>query len=207
MKKILFATGNESKGKRFSNGLMNHNIEVVTLKDMENVVDVVENGSTAIENAIIKAKAYYDRYKVPTMAMDDTLYLSNVPDDKQPGLFVRRVNGKRLSDEEMLDYYINLVKDYGTNGKITARWKYGLAVINDGKISTYEWSKEDFYLTSKKSDKIHNGYPLDSISINKTLNKYFTDITIEEKELIKQNEDHVIDFIVKSFEDGEINDK
>lgn len=207
MKKILFATGNESKGKRFSNGLMNHNIEVVTLKDMENVVDVVENGSTAIENAIIKAKAYYDRYKMPTMAMDDTLYLSNVPDDKQPGLFVRRVNGKRLSDEEMLDYYINLVKDYGTNGKITARWKYGLAVINDGKISTYEWSKEDFYLTSKKSDKIHNGYPLDSISINKTLNKYFTDITIEEKELIKQNEDHVIDFIVKSFEDGEINDK
>ncbi len=207
MKKILFATGNESKGKRFSNGLQKHNIEVITLKDMGNTVDVLENGNTAIENAIIKAKAYYDIYKMPTMAMDDTLYLSNVPLTKQPGLFVRRVNGKRLNDEEMLDHYINLVKEYGTNGKITARWKYGLAIINNDKISTYEWSKEDFFLTDKKSDKIHVGYPLDSISINKTLNKYFTDITVEEKELIKQNEDDVIDFIVKNFKDVENNDK
>lgn len=207
MVKILFATGNESKGKRFSDGLNKHNIEVLTLKDIEKEIDIEENGQSAIENAIIKAKAYYDISKMPTMAMDDTLYLDNVPDDKQPGLFVRRVNGKRLNDEEMLNHYIGLVKEYGTNGKITARWKYGLAVIVNGKLNTYEWSKEDFYLTDKKSDKLHIGYPLDSISINKTLNKYFTDITKEDKESIKQNEDDVVDFIVKCVEEGVSYDK
>ena len=50
------------------------------------------------------------------------------------------------------------------------------------------------------SDKIHIGYPLDSISINKKLNKYFTDITEEEKELIKEDETDVIKFIVNSME-------
>ncbi len=207
MIKILFATGNESKGKRFSLGLKKHNIEVLTLKDIEETVDIDENGNSAKENAIIKAKAYYEITKMPTMAMDDTLYLDNVPEDKQPGLFVRRVNGKRLNDEEMLSHYIDLVKKYGKDGKITARWKYGLAVIINGKINTYEWSKEDFYLTDKKSDKLHIGYPLDSISINKTLNKYFTDITEEDKEQIKQNEDDVVDFIVKCVEEGAKNDK
>ena len=207
MIKILFATGNESKGKRFSLGLKKHNIEVLTLKDIEETVDIDENGNSAKENAIIKAKAYYEITKMPTMAMDDTLYLDNVPEDKQPGLFERGVNGKRLNDEEMLSHYIDLVKKYGKDGKITARWKYGLAVIINGKINTYEWSKEDFYLTDKKSDKLHIGYPLDSISINKTLNKYFTDITEEDKEQIKQNEDDVVDFIVKCVEEGAKNDK
>lgn len=207
MIKILFATGNESKGKRFSLGLNKHNIEVLTLKDIKETIDVEENGKSAKENAIIKAKAYYEISKMPTMAMDDALYLDNVPDDVQPGLFVRRVNGKRLNDEELLNHFIDLVKKYGKDGKITARWKYGLAVIINGKLKTYEWSKEDFYLTDKVSDKSHIGYPLDSISINKTLNKYFTDITEEDKEQIKQNEDDVVDFIVKCVEEGAKNDK
>lgn len=44
---------------------------------------------------------------MPCMGMDDTLYLEGVPDDLQPGLFVRRVNGKSLTDEE--PFYIILI--------------------------------------------------------------------------------------------------
>ena len=35
MKKVLFATGNPSKAKRFSKGLLDKGIEVITLKDIE----------------------------------------------------------------------------------------------------------------------------------------------------------------------------
>ena len=129
------------------------------------------------------------------MAMDDTLYLENVPEDKQPGMYVRRVNGKRLSDNEMIEHYSNLVKQYGTNGRITARWIYGLAIIKDGKEYTYTWSNDDFYLVDIPSNKINEGYPLNSISINKKLNKYFTDITEEDKLLIQEDESDVVDFI------------
>ena len=193
--KILFATGNETKSKRFSKGLKKYDIDVISLKDINLELDIDENGKDAIENAIIKAKAYYNATNMITMAMDDSLYLDNVPKKYQPGMYVRRINGKRLNDQEMLDYYTNLVKKYGKDGKITARWIYGLAIIKDDKLNTYTWSKEDFYLTDKISDKIEKDYPLNSISINIKLNKYFTDLTDEDKKEIKQEENDVVEFI------------
>ena len=196
MKQIIFATSNESKAKRFSKGLKEHGIEVLSLKDIDIKLDVEENGDSAIENALIKARECYRLTKKPCMGMDDTLYMEGVPEEKQPGLFVRRVNGKSLTDEEALDYYTNLVKEYGKDGKINCKWIYGLAVINEnGEEATYTWSKDNFYMVSSKSDKINPGYPLNSISKYKKLDKYFTDVTVEDMKLIKVNEDDVVDFI------------
>ena len=114
-------------------------------------------------------------------------------------MYVRRVNGKRLSDEEMIEYYSNLANTYGENGKLTCRWVYGIATINNDKESTYTWSKEDFYIVDKPSDKINPGYPLNTISINKKLNKYFTDLTEEDKKRLKEDESDVIEFISKKM--------
>ena len=199
MKKVLFATENESKVKRFKNGLLEKNIEIISLNNIDIKVEVIENGKNAIENAIIKARAYANICDYPVFAMDDNLYIENIPDDLQPGMYVRRVNGKRLNDDEMINYYSNLAKTYGDNGVLTARWVYGLAIIKDGNIKTYTWSNEDFYITSKVSPKRHVGYPLDSISINKKLNKYFTDITEEDKLKLEYNKDNVIEFIKNSI--------
>lgn len=198
MKQILFATGNPSKAKRFSKGLYEQGIEVITPNDIDKEVKIEENGKNAIENALIKARAYSKTVNIPVFAMDDNLYLENVPEEKQPGMYVRRVNGKRLSDDEMIEHYLKLVKEYGINGKLTCKWVYGMAVINNGKESTYAWSKEDFYMVDKPSNKINPGYPLNTISINKKLNKYFTDITDEDKEKIQEDESDVVDFIAKN---------
>ena len=199
MKQLLFATGNPTKAKRFTKGLLEHGIEVITLKEVGKKVDVEENGKNAIENALIKARAYSKVVNIPVFAMDDNLYLENVPDAFQPGMFVRRVNGKRLSDNEMIEHYTHLVKEFGTEGKLTCRWVYGMAVISNGKENTYTWSKEDFYMVDKPSNKIREGYPLDTISINKKINKYFTDITPEDKEELQEDEKDVVEFIVKSL--------
>ena len=199
MKKVLFATGNPSKAKRFSKGLLDKGIEVITLKDIEKDIEINEDGKNAIETAIIKAKAYAEVVDMPVFAMDDNLYLENVPEEKQPGVFVRRVNGKRLTDEEMLQHYTGLVKEYGKEGKLDCKWVYGMAVINEKKeISTYTWEKGGFYFVEKISDKIRAGYPLDSISINKKLNKYFTDITPEDKKMLSEDESDVVEFIANS---------
>ena len=192
MKKIFFATENESKAERFRKKLLAKNIEIITINDLKEKIDIEENGQNAIDNALIKARAYQKVVNLPILAMDDNLYIDNFPDDKQPGMFVRRVNGKRLTDEQMIEYYANLAKVYGDNGKLTCRWVYGIALINNNQEKTYTWSKEDFYLVDKPSNKINPGYPLNSISVNKKLNKYFTDITDDEK---KEDESDVIDFI------------
>ena len=199
MKKVLFATGNESKAKRFKDGLLRNGIEIITIKDIDEDIEVLEDGKDAIENALIKARAYAKVLDMPVFAMDDSLYIDNIPDDKQPGLYVRRVNGKRLSDEEMLTYYSNLAHEYGKDGKLTCRWVYGIAVINDGVESTYTWSKNDFYIVDKLSDKIDPGYPLNTISINKKLNKYFTDMTKEDYVSVKEDESDVVEFLWKNL--------
>ena len=99
MKKVLFATGNESKVKRFQKGLLAKDIKIVTLNDIDTKnIEVVENGKNAIENALIKARAYAKIQNIPVFAMDDNLYIDGIPENKQPGMYVRRVNGKRLND-------------------------------------------------------------------------------------------------------------
>lgn len=199
MKKVLFATGNESKAKRFKDGLLRNGIEIITIKDIDEDIEVLEDGKDAIENALIKARAYAKVLDIPVFAMEDSLYIDNIPDDKQPGLYVRRVNGKRLSDEEMLTYYSNLAHEYGEDGKLTCRWVYGIAVINNGVESTYTWNKDDFYIVDKLSDKIDPGYPLNTISINKKLNKYFTDMTKEDYDTVKEDESDVVEFLCKKL--------
>lgn len=199
MKKVLFATENESKVKRFKNGLLEKNIEIISLNNIDTKVEVIENGKNAIENALIKARAYAKVYDLPVFAMDDNLYIDGIPDEKQPGMYVRRVNGKRLNDDEMIEYYSNLAHTYGKNGRLTCRWVYGIAVINKDKESTYTWSKEDFYIVDKPTNKINLGYPLNTISINKRLNKYFTDITEEDKKEIQENENDVIEFLCEKI--------
>ncbi len=200
MKKVLFATGNESKVKRFQKGLLAKDIKIVTLNDIDTKnIEVVENGKNAIENALIKARAYAKIQNIPVFAMDDNLYIDGIPENKQPGMYVRRVNGKRLNDEEMIEYYSSLAHTYGKNGKLTCRWVYGIAVINNGIESTYTWSKEDFYIVDKPSNKINPGYPLNTISINKKLNKYFTHMTEDDKNKIKEEENDVIEFLCKNL--------
>ena len=196
MKQILFATINESKVKRFQKALLENNIEMLTLKDIDTAIEIEENGSTAIENALIKARAYASITNIATLAMDDNLYLENVPSTYQPGVYVSRVNGKRLTDEEMIKYYTNLVQEYGVDGKLVARWVHGLALVIGEEEFTYSWSNSDFDLITTPSEIIHPGYPLDSISINRKLNKYFTELTKEDKLSIQEDETHAVEWIV-----------
>lgn len=200
MKEILFATGNASKVARFSKKLLEKGIVLKSPNDLCINLDVEENGKTAIENATIKAKAYYETTKMTTMAMDDTMYIDDIPDDKQPGVFVRRVNGKRLNDEEMINYYTNLVKTYGKDGKLNTKWILGLVIIKDGEISTYTDVTSEYYLVDTPAKDMREGYPLSSILVNKKTNKYDIYLTEEDKKIGQADDSGFIEFIKKTLE-------
>ena len=197
--KILFATTNPAKIKRYAEKLKDKNIEVLTLKDVGVNFKPEETGKDAIENAYIKAKAYYNATKITTISMDNNLFIEELPQEKQPGTHVRRINGKELTDEEMIEYYCNLVNEYG--GKLTAKWVYGMVIYDGEEAKTYTWSKSHFYFTNKPSEKRNPGYPLDSMSIIPELNKYIVDLTEEDRNKNKNNykEEEVIDFIVNNI--------
>lgn len=197
--KVLFATNNPAKVKKYKDRLEKRGVELITIKDLDMNLHVEESGKNALENAYIKAKAYYNATKIITIGMDNNLFIDELPEEKQIGTHVRRINGKELNDDEMIDYYTNLVKEYG--GKLTAKWVYGMVIYNGKEKKEFTWSKSNFYFVDKPSDKRNPGYPLDSISIIPEYNKYLVELTDEEKKEHneKTNDGQVIDFIVNSI--------
>lgn len=197
--KVLFATTNQAKVGKYKKALEEKGIELITIKDLDFKLDIEESGKNAIENAYIKAKTYYDATKIPTIGMDNCLFIEELPEEKQPGTHVRRVNGKELSDEEMIKYYTDLVKEYG--GKLTAKWVYGMVICDGQERKEYSWSKNDFYLIDKPCNKRNPGYPLDSISVMPENNQYWLELAEEQKNKSKEknNTDDVVEFIIKSI--------
>lgn len=197
--KILFATTNPAKVKKYAEELSKKKVELFTLKDLNLNLHVEENGKNAIENACIKAKAYYEASGITTIGMDNTLFIEELPEEKQPGTHVRRINGKELNDEQMIEYYTNLVRQNG--GKLTVKWIYGMAICNGKEIKTYTWSKDHFYFVDKPCELRNPGYPLDSISIIPEFNKYLVELTDEERRSYKEQKstEGVIDFIINNI--------
>ena len=197
--KVLFATTNLAKVEKYKKALEEKGIELITINDLDFKLNIDENGKNAIENAYIKAKTYYDATKIPTIGMDNCLFIEELPEENQPGTHVRRVNGKELTDDEMIEYYTNLVKQYG--GKLTAKWVYGIVIYNGKETKEYSWNKSHFYFVDKPCEKRNPGYPLDSISIMPEFNKYFVELKEEDKikNNTEDNKDDVIEFIVNNI--------
>ena len=75
---------------------------------------------------------------------------------------------------------------------------HGMVIYNGKETNEYSWNKGHFYFIDKPCEKRNPGYPLDSISIMPECNKYFVDLTEEDKNQKDYNEDDVIEFIVRS---------
>ena len=123
---------------------------------------------------------------MPVFSCDSGLYFDQVPDEIQPGVHVRHVNGKCLSDEEMMEYYAGLVRQYGT---LAARYKNAICFVMD-ETHIYEamdssMESKTFLLTDKPHSAIRKkGFPLDSMSIDKNTNQYFYDLPADELEQV-----------------------
>ncbi len=202
MKKILFATKNPAKVKYYADELKKYGYEIYTISDLNVDIDVEENGKDGVENAIIKAKAYQNICNMITISIDDNLYFEDLEEDKQPGTNVRRVNGKRLNDEEMLKHYTNLVKEYGRNGeRLNAVWVKGVAIYDGKNIITSSFKRNKIYFTNTPSKIVHEGYPLDSISFVEKYNKYISELNKEELSNYKNEEGNndIFNFIIDTL--------
>ncbi len=203
--KVLIGTTNPSKVKRFNSLLKDLDLELITLKDLNIHDEPTESGKTPEENAIIKAK-FYSKYADLVICNDSGLYFEELDllDERQPGLNVRTPMHKpRLDDEEMIKYYSALVKTLG--GRVTAYYLDGIAVYNNGKISSFMDQKSargcgSFYMISEVSPKRNVGWPLDSISVYLETNQYFVDQQDSKKELFaNEYEKKIIAFLKEAL--------
>lgn len=91
---MIFATTNQGKIKEIKEILGDINEDIISLKEAGIDVDIVENGKTFEENAIIKAKTIMEMTGQMVLADDSGLEVDAM--DKQPGIYSARFMGKIL---------------------------------------------------------------------------------------------------------------
>ncbi len=181
--KILYGTTNKGKLQAMKNSVKDLDIEIIGLNDIDSdLPNISENGTTPLENAEIKARAYYKAFHMPVFSCDSGLYFDEIKEEEQPGIHVRRINGKELSDDEMIQYYSALAERYG--GKITGRYRNAIYFIldEDHHYSSMDMSiaTESFILTSEPHPKRVEGFPLDSLSMDIASGKYYYDLEVKD---------------------------
>lgn len=144
---------------------------------------IPETADTVRGNAIQKAVAWHRISGLPVLAEDSGLVFTDLPDKHpdQPGQFVRRLDGRSMSDEEMLEHYIQLIRRHG--GELRACWSNCWCLLADDLHGeTHENHSSVFLLRDKPSSQRHSGWPLDSISWLPEAGKYLVECSEDEKE-------------------------
>ena len=165
------------------NALKSFDIELISLHDINSPLPIInENGTTPLENAELKARAYYEAFGMPVFSCDSGLYFDELEENEQPGLNVRRINGKELADDEMIEYYASLAGRHG--GRITGRYRNAIYFILDEEhhYSSMDMSiaTEPFVLGTVPHPKRVEGFPLDSLSIDIATGKYYYDLEVKD---------------------------
>lgn len=131
---MIFATGNMGKMKEIKAILGDIGEEILSMKEAGIDMDIVEDGSTFEENAIIKAKAVMERTGQLALADDSGLEIDAL--NKEPGIYSARYMGEDTPYEIKNRNLIERMK--GVKGKDrSARFVCVIAAaFPDGEIIT-----------------------------------------------------------------------
>lgn len=130
MNKIIFATGNQGKMNEIKeimkDFLEKNNIEMLSLKQAGIDIDIVEDGDTFEENAMIKAKAIAAVTDAIVLADDSGLEVDYL--DKAPGIYSARYLGEETSYDVKNNHIIKLL-DGVEEEKRSARFVCAIACV------------------------------------------------------------------------------
>lgn len=131
MKKIIFATGNKDKMREIREILSDCDVDIQSMKEAGINVDIVEDGKTFEENALIKAKAVAEHTDAIVLADDSGLEIDYL--NKEPGVYSARYMGEDTSydikNQNLIDRLDGVPKE-----KRTARFVCAIAaVLPDGE--------------------------------------------------------------------------
>jgi 8-oxo-dGTP diphosphatase len=182
---LVIGTTNQAKFRQLRAALGPSGLAIASLADLEisGAVEIPERGESAQENARIKATTYARALGASVLSVDTGLYLSGLPDERQPGIFVRRIYGPgdyRPSDQELLAHYCRLIA--GLGGKVDGRWEFAACIATPAGRVFEDTFISHRHFVSDPCDTIVPGYPLESLQIDPDSGRYIAEMTGAEKE-------------------------
>ncbi len=177
MKKLIFATGNKGKLKEVMEIFKNTEYEIVSLYDLGNVPEIVEDGDTYEANALIKAKAIYEIYKLPVIADDSGLSVEQL--NGEPGVYSARYAGENCTYDDNNKKILNVLQSYPSPHKA----KFVCAsVFYDGESIKEAFGELHGSIVNKSEGT--NGFGYDPIFIPEGDSRTLAQFTSDEKNKI-----------------------
>lgn len=176
--KIVVATHNKDKFKELYHGLKSLKIELLSLEDFPEIGEIIENGNTLEQNALIKARTVNQLTTLPAISDDTGLFVDALNGD--PGIYSARYAGENSTYLDNVNKMLHEMKNI-PEGKRQAKFSTVMAYV-DGKR---ELIAEGFVkgIISNKIKGI-GGFGYDSIFYVCNKGKTFSEMSIEEKNLI-----------------------
>jgi XTP/dITP diphosphohydrolase len=176
MEKLIFATGNENKMKEIRMILADCGYEILSMKEAGIDVDIVEDGKTFEENAIIKATAISKLAGCLVLADDSGLEVDAM--DKAPGIYSARWEGEDTPYSIKNQKIIDNLKDV-PDEKRTARFVCAIAAaFPDGHVVTRRGTIEGRIAYEPAGE---NGFGYDPIFYVPEFGKTTAELSPEEK--------------------------
>jgi XTP/dITP diphosphohydrolase len=182
MKKIIFATGNEDKMKEIRMILADSGYEILSMKQAGIDIDIVEDGKTFEENAIIKATAISKVKEAKgciVLADDSGLEIDYL--GGEPGIYSARYEGVDTPYEIKNRIILDRLK-YVPDEERTARFVCAIAIAYpDGKVDTRRGTIEGRIAYEPAGE---NGFGYDPIFFLPEYGKTSAEISPEQKNAI-----------------------
>ncbi|MFA4937239.1 MAG: non-canonical purine NTP pyrophosphatase [Patescibacteria group bacterium] len=162
MTKLLIATRNKAKFDEIASIMWSYKLELKSLNDVNIINYPEETGTTFKDNAIIKAKYYYKKSKLPTIVDDGGLEIAAL--NGWPGVSSRRMgdNNVELTDDEMIAEVLRRMQGVPMSERqCQMRVVFALVLLN-GEIITSEGVTEG-YIATEPYKKYIPGFPFRSI--------------------------------------------
>ncbi|AEW86031.1 non-canonical purine NTP diphosphatase [Flavobacterium columnare NBRC 100251 = ATCC 23463] len=189
--KIVFASNNQNKIKEIQR-LIPSNIQILSLKDINCLVDIPEIATTIEGNSRIKADYVTQHYGYACFADDSGLEVEAL--NGEPGVFSARYAGEEKEDQKNIDKLLNVL-----SGELNRKANFKTVIALNLK-------DQQFLFTGTIDGKIAfeqkglNGFGYDPVFIPDGYENTFAEMTLEEKSKISHRAKAVrklIDFINK----------
>jgi len=187
MKKIMIGTGNPGKLKFFKKLLedLALKLEVVSASDM-NIPAPEENAPTIEEEAIRKAKYYFEKAKIPVIVDDGAFMIDSL--NGEPGTKSRRWIGRDMTDQEIIDEVFKRME--GQTNR-SARHVVHVAIATPFGIFTSEAAIEGV-IADKPSNIREHKLPYRSVLFLPNYGKYWAELN-EDEEAILSHRKHALE--------------
>lgn len=148
--KVVLATRNAGKVREIADILAPHGVEVISLSEFPELGEIIEDGDTFRENAMLKATTVAGHTGLIALADDSGLEVDAL--DGAPGIYSSRFAGEEKNDRANNLKLLELLSDFPAEQR-TARFQCVVAIAEpDGWVHIAEGSCEGLIINEPRGE-------------------------------------------------------